>query len=107
VELDVDTAGKVSGLANSDFRAPRELGTILAASAECQECIVKQFFRYAYGRKETAADEPVLKKAAEVFRGSQFRLKDLIMFLARSLVGQDGILQAGWQPASVSGVERR
>jgi len=100
VELDVDTSGKVSGLANSDFHAPRELGVILASSAECQDCIVKQLFRYAYGRRETDADGPVLKKATEVFRGSQFRLKNLIMFLARSLVGQDGILQAGWQPAS-------
>jgi hypothetical protein len=85
-ELDLDTSGKVSGLANSDFRAPRELGLILAGSAECQECIVKQLFRYAYGRRETEADGPVLKDAAEVFRGSQFRLKTLLMFLARSLV---------------------
>jgi len=90
VELDVDTAGKVSGLANSDFKAPRELGVILAGSAECQECIVKQVFRYAYGRKETAADEPVLKKAAEVFRSSQFRLKDLIMFLGTSIAMPSG-----------------
>jgi hypothetical protein len=86
VELDLDTSGKVSGLANSDFRAPRELGVILASSKECQECIVKQLFRYAYGRRETDADGPVLKQAAEVFRGSQFKMKNLIMFLARSLV---------------------
>jgi hypothetical protein len=86
VELELDTTGKVSGLANSDFRAPRELGLILAGSAECQECVVKQLFRYAYGRHETDADAPVLKEAAEVFRGSQFSLKTLIMFLARSLV---------------------
>ena len=85
VELDLDTSGKVSGLANSDFRAPRELGLILARSSECQECIVKQLFRYAYGRRETDADEPLLKNAVEVFRGSQFRLKTLIMFLAKSL----------------------
>ena len=82
VELELDTAGKVSGLPNSDFRAPRELGLILASSAECQQCIVKQLFRYAYGRRETDADAPLLLKATEVFQGSQFRLKDLIMFLA-------------------------
>ena len=57
----------------------------LAGSAECQECIVKQLFRYAYGRRETDADGPVLKAATEVFRGSQFRMKTLIMFLAKSL----------------------
>jgi hypothetical protein len=86
VELDLDTSGKVSGLANSSFRTPRELGLILARSVECQECIVKQLFRYAYGRRETDADGLVLKEAAEVFRGSQFRLKTLMIFLARSLV---------------------
>src|SRR5262249_47562915 len=89
VELDLDTSGKVSGLANSDFKSPLELGRILANSAECQECVVKQLFRYAYGRKETDADGPLLKKAAEVFRSSQFRLKDLIVFLAISLAGPD------------------
>jgi hypothetical protein len=47
---------------------------------------VKQLFRYAYGRRETDADGPVLKEAVEVFRSSQFRLKTLMMFLARSLV---------------------
>ena len=85
VELDLDTSGKVVGLPNSDFRTARELGVILANSPECQACIVKQLFRYAYGRRETDADRPLIAKATEVFRGSQFRLKDLIMFLARSL----------------------
>jgi hypothetical protein len=85
-ELELDTSGKVSGLPNSDFRAPSELGRILANSAECQECIVKQLFRYANGRVETEADMPLIKKAVAEFRDSQFRLKKLIMFLARSLV---------------------
>jgi hypothetical protein len=85
VELELDTSGKVSGLANSDFRTPRELGRILANSSDCQECIVKQLFRYTYGRRETDADRDLIAKASEEFRGSQFRLKALIMFLARSL----------------------
>jgi hypothetical protein len=85
VELDLDTSGKVAGLPNSDFRTPRELGRILANSSECQSCIVKQLFRYAYGRRETDADKPLIVKGTELFRGSQFQLKELIMFLARSL----------------------
>ena len=28
---------------------------ILAASPKCQECIVKQLFRYAFGRRETSS----------------------------------------------------
>jgi len=89
VELELDTSGKVSGLANSDFRTPSELGRLLANSGECQECIVKQFFRYAYGRREASGDEALIGKATEVFRSSQFRLKVLIMFLARSLALPD------------------
>jgi hypothetical protein len=89
VELDVDTAGKVSGLPNSEFRTPRELGLILAKSADCQQCIVKQLFRYTYGRQETVEDGPLLQKAADVFRNSEFRLKHLIMFLAASMALPD------------------
>jgi hypothetical protein len=90
VTLDLDTTGKVAGIANSDFQGPRELGLILAGSAECRQCVVKQLFRYAYGRVETDADAPVLEKAIGAFERSQFRLKDLIMFLAGSLVLHDG-----------------
>jgi hypothetical protein len=85
VTLDLDTSGKVSGLANADFRTPVELGRILSNSADCQTCIVKQLFRYAYGRRETDADKKVIADATAAFRDSQFRLKVLIMFLARSL----------------------
>lgn len=85
VELELDTSGKVAGLPNSDFRTPVELGRILAKSSECQECIVKQLFRYAYGRGETDADQKTIAEANAAFRGSQFRFKALIMSLARSL----------------------
>jgi hypothetical protein len=85
VQLDLDTIGKVSGIANSDFRTPRELGAILANNPGCQECIVKQLFRYAYGRHETNSDAPLIRRATDVFRGTQFRLKELIMFLATSM----------------------
>ena len=85
VALDLDTSGKVLGMPNSDFRTPVELGRILANSSDCQECIVKQLFRYAYGRRETDADKKLIAEATAAFRDSQFRLKVLIMFLARSL----------------------
>jgi hypothetical protein len=83
--LDLNTSGKVSGLANSDFQTPVELGQILANSRDCQECIVKQLFRYAYGRREADADQKIISGASAAFRDSQFRFKVLIMFLARSL----------------------
>jgi hypothetical protein len=85
VTLDLDARGEVSGIANSAFTGPRQLGELLARSPQCQECIVKQLFRYAHGRHETAADEPLIRRGAEVFRNSRFRLKELMMFLAQDL----------------------
>jgi hypothetical protein len=75
----------VSGIPNSDFASPKELGKILAAAPQCQECVVRQLFRYAYGRKESGADRPIIQQGLEVFRASQFRFKELMMFLAKAL----------------------
>lgn len=84
VELDINSAGNVAGLANSSFSSPLELGNILAASAQCQECIVKQYFRYTAGRMETPGDRALIKKALDDFRSSQFRFKELIVSVLRS-----------------------
>ena len=58
VELDLDTTGQVAGLANSEFTDARQLGEVLATAEQCQECVVKQVFRYMSGRRETRADAP-------------------------------------------------
>jgi hypothetical protein len=52
---------------------------VLASSVVCQECIVKQVFRYATGRHETAADQPAIKRSLEDFRNSGFRFQDLMI----------------------------
>jgi hypothetical protein len=79
VALDIDTAGNVAGIAESGFSSPAELGAVLAKSAQCQECIVKQYFRYTAGREDTAADRPLIRRAFEEFRKSQFRFQELIV----------------------------
>ncbi len=84
VELDLDASGVVKGIPNSEYTSPKELGRLLAARPECQDCVVKQLFRYAFGRPETPADRPALEKAEQVFRGSQFRFKELIIALVKS-----------------------
>ena len=83
VELELDTRGSVAGLPDSDFSSPRELGRILASSSQCQECVVKQLFRYLSGRQETPADRPVIRRSFEQFRDSQFRFKELMIGLVR------------------------
>src|SRR5215468_343009 len=84
LELEMDTAGYVAGIPDSKFSSPRELGAVLARSPQCQECLVKQYFRYTSGRMETRADRPLIRQVSEDFRNSQFRFKELIISLVRS-----------------------
>ena len=78
-ELEIDPKGWVAGLPNAEFASPRELGVILASTPQCQECIVKQLFRYATGRAETAADQPIIQQALDEFRRSNFRFRELMI----------------------------
>ena len=59
IDLDLDTKGWVAGLPDSQFTSPRQLGELLARTPQCQECVVKQVFRYMSGRQDTPADRPV------------------------------------------------
>jgi len=82
--LPIDTKGFVAGLKDSQFTSPRELGELLARTPECQECVVKQLFRYMAGRQDTPADRPLLGNALQVFRNLDYRFKDLLLYLAKS-----------------------
>ena len=84
VLLDVDTTGVITGLKGAQFTNPREVGVLLARTPECQQCIVKQVFRYMAGRQETPADRPVLNRAFEDFRDSQFRFQDMLVSLIKA-----------------------
>jgi hypothetical protein len=84
VLLPLNTKGWVAGLPQSEFSSPRELGAILARSPQCQECMVKQYFRYVAGRGETPADGALIRRTLEDFRTSGFHFKDLIVSLIRN-----------------------
>lgn len=84
-DLPLDTTGSVAGLKDSNFTTPRELGRVLASSDGCQRCVVKQLFRYATGRHEELADEPVVNAAFADFKASGFRFQELIVSLAKRL----------------------
>jgi len=79
IDLDLDVKGYVTGIPDSQFSSPAGLGTALARSPQCQECVVKQYFRYIAGRSETPADRPAIRKLLDNFRNSQFRFKELIV----------------------------
>ena len=81
VLLDLDTSARVAGVPNSEFTSARQLGELLARTPQCQECIVKQVFRYMAGRPDTAADRPALNRALEAFRKSDFHFKQMMISL--------------------------
>jgi len=83
VLLDVDTTGVIAGLRDARFSNPREIGELLARTNECQECVVKQVFRYMAGRMETPADRPMLSQAVENFRESNFQFQEILASLAK------------------------
>jgi hypothetical protein len=89
VELPLDTTGAIAGIPNSDFSTPRQLGKVLSTSQQCQECMVKQYFRWTYGRHEGPGDRPVIKEAFATFRDSQFRFKELMISLVTAYARGD------------------
>jgi Protein of unknown function (DUF1588)/Protein of unknown function (DUF1592)/Protein of unknown function (DUF1585) len=91
VELPIDSSGEIAGLAGSAFSDPQQIGRLLAGSRACQECVVKQLFRYAFGRAEAAADRETIKNAFTHFRESGFHFKELLVALVRSPQFREGL----------------
>jgi hypothetical protein len=83
-DLPLETTGEIAGLPNSAFSDARQLGRILAESPVCQECMVRQIFRYAYGRRETNSDQETIHQLFVKFRDSGFHFKDLLIAIVRS-----------------------
>jgi hypothetical protein len=102
VTLPLNTQAYVAGIPNSEFSSPFELGAVLAKSLQCQECVVKQYFRFQAGRTDTAADRPVIRMASDRFRNSGFRFKELILSLVvlREFPGIDSS-QSGPRPGDL------
>lgn len=90
MSLDLDASGSVAGLPNSSFSDPKQLGNILANSQVCQECVVRQVFRYAYGRMETSSDQDTIQKLFAAFKDSGFHFKDLVVSIVKSPVFSEG-----------------
>ena len=82
-ELEVDTSAFIQGMPDSQFSQPKELGRLLSESETCQRCIVKQYFRYAMGREETAADASIIDSVHKRFRESGFRFRELVVALVK------------------------
>lgn len=83
VELPLDSTGYVAGIQKSDFSSPKGLGEVLAANRQCQECVVKQLFRYSMGRHENTTDRLVIERVFDDFKQSGFRFQELLISLVK------------------------
>ena len=85
-QLAIDSSAYIAGIPDSAFRSPREAGLVLASSPTCHKCVVKQLFRYFFGRHETRRDADLIDRAYNRFRDSGFIFRELVLEL---LVSQE------------------
>jgi hypothetical protein len=75
-----------SALANTDNDGPVknavELMGRLAQTSEVKRCVSRQWFRYAFGRIDTAADGPSIDAALDAFARGGFKVPDLVVGIA-------------------------
>ncbi len=84
IQVDINAQGEIAGIPDSGFSGAKQIGGILADSPVCQKCIVRQMFRYSYGRLETNADEKTIDQLYDQFKGSGFKFKTLLVALVQS-----------------------
>lgn len=81
----VDASGHLVGTdVDGPFVGVEELAGKLARSAEVRACFVRQWFRYALGRGEDAADACTLERLAQRFDASDGSIEELLVALVKS-----------------------
>jgi hypothetical protein len=82
----IDDSGEVIGTGDADgpFKGAVELGRRLAKSETVQQCAATQWFRYAMGRTETPLDTCTMDNVFKRFKGSDFRIPELLLALVES-----------------------
>ncbi len=91
-DLAIDASGYIAGIEGSTFRTPREAGQILANSKICQQCVVKQLFRFLFGRHERKDDADLIDRAYNRYESSGFLFQELVL----GLVATEEYLQVHW-----------
>jgi hypothetical protein len=56
----------------------------LAASSAVKGCVARSWFRYAYGRGETASDACTLAQVDQKFKDGGYKIRDLVLALAQT-----------------------
>lgn len=81
----IDATGEIVGTdVEGTFDGVTELRSKLARSQQVSDCVVRQWFRYGYGRAETDADRCTLDRLGRSFTASGRSFKELLVQLAVS-----------------------
>ncbi len=84
--LPIDASGEVTAIDNAgEFDGVQALGQQLAASDDVAECVTRQWFRFAYGRTESAElDECNVDTLTTSFAESGHDLRELLVALTQT-----------------------
>jgi hypothetical protein len=80
--VDASARGLPGGI--GDVKDALELMTKMASSDVVRGCMVKQWFRYGFGRQEVVTDEGTLSAALAAFAAADHSIPDLLVGLASS-----------------------
>lgn len=81
----IDSSGMLFGTdAHGPYQGPVELARKLASSTQARGCYVKQWFRFAYGRGEVAADACTMERLNAGFQSSGRDVKALLTSLTQT-----------------------
>ena len=78
----VDASGKGLPAGIADVKDATGLMAQLAQNDAVRDCLVTQWFRYAFGRLETDQDAPTLSATRDAFARGDFGVRDLLVGLA-------------------------
>lgn len=82
----VDDSGEIVGSLDIDgkFTGARELAEKLSKSRQVHDCVVTQWYRYAFGRFDGPGDSCSLNQLRESFRASDGDLRELLVAMTRT-----------------------
>jgi len=82
---DIDATGSIAKSdVDGDFDGAVEMSKKLADSHQVERCYTTQWFRYAYGRGESAEDTCTIAALGEQFAGTGGDIKELIVALTQT-----------------------
>lgn len=80
--LEIDASGELNQTdVDGPYNGVVELAERLASSDQVKTCVVTQWFRFAYGRSETTADDCSMQDVRAAFAAADYDIKELIVAL--------------------------